>query len=380
MTTSQSDVDKVMAAFGAAPIRYRPNQDVAAESGAAAEPVAAPASAERAAPAASSNARATDRILPGSGGKVREIFPLLWRAVPVVGDLKIGAIKRAGDEVPAPQEPETPADVLLAQRIQAAAAEPAPEAAPVERAPPPAAVGAWRETVARAETRQQPVLAVLPTPPVAPASALPPLRSHAELIRQVATRVQEPMPGPIAAQPIAPQLIAPAPPVAQMPQPPQVYAPPPPMQPPPQVYAPPPMQQPAMPPPGYPPYYPPQAMPLPPMPPPAAPWPQPSYPPAYAPPYPPAYPHPGAGYPPGYPPAYPPAYPPVHPYGYPPSYPPAYGAPPPYPMPQQAPPEQVPAPPPVQQAAPTPPAPQNLSAIFAALQRARGTDRGEETP
>jgi hypothetical protein len=379
-----------MAAFGAAPLSYRPNQDVAEESGphAASGPTAAPAGAGRAEPVTAPPARASDRILPGAGGRVREIFPLLSRAIPVVGDLKIGAIKRAGDEIPESREPETAADVFLAAQLQAAAAEPAPPPAPVARALPFVAAENRREppvaveTAARAETRQQAMLTALPVP-AAPASALQPLRSHAELIRPVATRGQEPAPPPAPPLPAPPQMALP---VAQMPQPmpQQVYAPPPPL------------PQPAMAPPGYPPYYPPQAMPQPaappyPMHPGAAPWPPPPYPPPYAPPFPPSYPPPGAGYPAAHPPAYPPGYPYGYPQGYPPGYPPpgypppgypppGYGAPPYYPMPQQAPPEQVPAPRPAEQAAPAPPPPQSLSAIFAALQRARGAERGEETP
>ena len=127
MTTSQSDVDKVMAAFGAVPMNYRPHQDAAAgfNAPAAAAPAAAPGTTYQEAPPATPSARAAERILPGAGGPVREIFPLLSRAVPVVGDLKVGAIKRVGDEVPEPQEPETGMPSAPAE-----APPPPPQAAP----------------------------------------------------------------------------------------------------------------------------------------------------------------------------------------------------------------------------------------------------------
>jgi hypothetical protein len=140
MKTSQSDVDKVMAAFGAAPIAYRPNQDLAARADAEtrAESTGGRGVSSFVVPPAPA-ALSSERILPGAGGRVREIFPLLWRAIPVVGDLKIGAIKRPGDEVPEASEPETSDDRQLAARIQAASETlaPAPAATPTGRGVPP---------------------------------------------------------------------------------------------------------------------------------------------------------------------------------------------------------------------------------------------------
>jgi hypothetical protein len=451
MTTSQSDVDKVMAAFGAAPIKYRPNQDAAAELAGRAE---AAQSAGQSAALAAPSANAEERILPGAGGRVREVFPLLWRAIPIAGELKVGAIKRPGDEVPEAAELETAPDRLLSTAPQPAtasgfnelpqqatpaaprvvpfvAADPKPVSPfagePVARAiagtrsarpmpggrtAPPADAAAAPELSPAQWTQQAYGLATpTPQPPVAavPATPLPPLRPHAELIRAIGQRASSSAaaqatatagtPATAAAEAVAPEPLSPAP------LPPRTYpgaAPPPP--PPPQ---------------GYPPYYPPPPMPPPgmqpyPMYPGAAGWPPPGYPSAYPPPYAPPYPPPGAGYPPSYPPFYPPPYP----YGYPqqasptappeayggsyaPGYPTGYGAHqhapmPPQPMPAQPEPAaeqsmaaspqpaQMPerpiaAPAEAAAAAPAPP-PATLSDIFAALHRAPGTDHGEGTP
>ena len=61
---------------------------------------AAQSAAAQSAALAAPSANAEERILPGAGGRVREVFPLLWRAIPIAGELKVGAIKRPGDEVP----------------------------------------------------------------------------------------------------------------------------------------------------------------------------------------------------------------------------------------------------------------------------------------
>ena len=462
MTTSQSDVDKVMAAFGAAPMTYRPNQDAAAgwNVPAAATPASAPARTDHGAAHTTPSAQAAERILPGAGGRVREIFPLLWRAIPGVGDLKIGAIKRPGDEVSEPREPDSAADNRLPARLPEAGAQPASDEAhpPPHQAAPdgpspdtaagvprvipfvagetaagPAAHQRWVRPVPTAPRgdaaameqspaqwdRQAPMPkqgAPPPPPPPAPVAALaakplPPLRSHADLIRPVGQRGPTPAPGPTVepavaapatpAPAVASQPAAPAPnvvqPQAAPPLPPQMPAPANPGAAYPAAAYPPPPAAPQ----GYPPYYPPQAMPPPGMPPypihpGAAGWSQPGYPPPYPPPYPPS----AATYPPSYPPAYPAGYP----YGYPPppppqagyaqayppvpgypsgpGYPPGYGAPPQPPMlpPQPGtPPEQGMATTPAAEAtAPLPPA--SLSDIFAALHRAPGTDRDKEAP
>ena len=425
MTVSQSDVDKVMAAFGAEPIKYRPNQD-AADTGTRAEetPASAPRRSSQGAAPVAPSASKDERILPGAGGRVREIFPLLWRAIPVVGDLKIGATRRPGDEVSERQEAGS-----VAGRVQATPT-------PSRSDEPPAAANALPHVIAEnaapsaAGSRQPPVSRLPPAGETAPleqprgpaeaspsqvvteaAKPLPPLRSHADLIRPVAARAPTPTATPPDGKP--PAATPPAasqPPVHQpaasplavpqaqttQPLPPQApMAAYPPGPPPAEAYPPPPPG----PPPGYPPYYPPQGMPPPPPPYPMQPgapgWPPASYPPAYAPPYPP----PGPGYPPAYAAPYPYGYPPQQPPpmaqdaygrpyapGYAPGYPPGYGPPPPYPQPMPQPPGPMPGSgqaghpmePPAQPAAVARPA--SLSDIFAALHRAPGTERGGETP
>ncbi|MBW4021840.1 MAG: hypothetical protein HIU92_01660 [Proteobacteria bacterium] len=391
MKGSQSDVDRVMAAFGAAPIRYRPDQEVAAPAGA---PTSTPGvfrpSIEREAVAAPA-ARAADRILPGSGGRLREVFPLLARAIPGVADLKIVAVKRAGDEMPAAAErPE---------------AEVAPARLPAS--PPPAAAPAPEPV---REPVHEPATVVVPAAAqavVAPAQAAPaPLRSHADLIRARAPRRAEPeappgsplqmpsgTPQPAAAirpatlwPPAAPPALAatPTPAPAPITQPGPVAAPPiPPQQAYPPFFSPQGMPPQAMPPPGMPPY---------PMHPASLAWAQQGYPPPY--------PMPPPGYPPGYAPAHSLSYPPGYAPGYPPGYSPGYPAPYPYGFSQQPLPDmgedalsasvpepaatpQPPPPPQAESAAhpPAQPAPAgqpSLSAIFAALHRAPRPS-GEET-
>jgi hypothetical protein len=250
MTTSQSDVDKVMAAFGAAPMTYRPNQDAAAgwNVPAAATPASAPARTDNGAAHTTPSAQAAERILPGAGGRVREIFPLLWRAIPGVGDLKIGAIKRPGDEVSEPREPDSAADNRLPARLPEAVAQPASheahppphQAAPdgPETAAGPAAHQRWVRPVPTAPRgdaaameqspaqwdRQAPMPkqgAPPPPPPPAPVAALaakplPPLRSHADLIRPVGQRAPTPAPGPTV-EPAVAAPATPAPAVASQP-------------------------------------------------------------------------------------------------------------------------------------------------------------------
>jgi hypothetical protein len=384
MTTSQSDVDKVMAAFGAAPIRYRANQDSATGWDVAAAPAAASVISNRAG-LTTPSAQAAERILPGAGGRVREIFPLLWRAIPVVGDLKIGAIKRPGDEVPEPREPDSVADQMLAGRLQAAGMQPAHDEAP----PPPQQAAPVAPATATPVQRAVPPVneAIVQQSPAqwderaavrAPTGITASVNRQPQEAGAIATEAAIPMravpPAPGAAVPAQPR----APESTVMPQmPPSAY--------PAAAYPP---QLPA-PPLAYPPFYPPQGMqPSPMIHPGAAGWPQHGYPPPYAPP---PYVPMSAGYPPGYLPAYPAPYPYGYPQQPPPApqgayglgYQPAYGAPPPNPPPRQRP-EQMPdrlaaARPRAEQPAPLPSAPR-LSDIFAALHRAPGTDRGEETP
>lgn len=347
MTKSQTDVDRVMAAFGAAPIRYRASQERA---------VTGAESASRAFETAVLRPVQPDPHLvsetpaPGAGGQIRQIFPLLSRAVPAVGDVSVDAVKRPGDELPLPPEPETvlsPFDQALAEQahLRGQSAPSAPTAS--EEAA--AQVHVWAASLPKVSAAPTAPAEASQPPVPQPVMPLPALRSHADLIQ------------PLPSQPAAPQFVAPQLVVPQQPAPPQPSAaatPP---------YAAP---QPAAPQPAAPQTWHPQPMPLPPAyyPPPQPPYP---YPPQPAP-----YPH--AGYAPGYPPGYPPqAYPypyppqptPYPPMGYAPGYPPqAY----PYP-PQPAPVGQPPAPP--GYAAPPEPAaaePTNLADIFAALQRARG--------
>jgi hypothetical protein len=381
MTNSQSDVDKVMAAFGAPPMKYRPTQDAAADRGwsAAAPPAAGVAPADRGAAAAPPTARAGERIHPGAGGQVREVFPLLWRAIPLVGDLKVGAIRRPGDEVPAPPDMDPIADprvvpfVPAETKAAALAGEPAvrPRAVPPAQTVPQGDVRAMEQSPAQWD-RPVPVRAPAPPPPSAPVTVIQPN-----------TMPPWPPQAPPQAYPAGPPPGYPAAP------PPAAYPPP--------AYPPPGYPPPAYPPPGYPPYYPSQAMPPQGMPAypiyPGAPiWPPLGYPPPYS--------QPGAGYPPGYHPAYPYGYPhqpppPVRPEaygrGYGPGQAPSFG-----PWPTVAIPRQPPSPglpvqgPQVQgpdqrrpaaraedAALTTPPA--ILSDIFAALQHGPGTNRGEET-
>jgi hypothetical protein len=391
MTTSQSDVDKVMAAFGAAPLHYRPNQDLAARPDAEsrAESTGGRGVSSFVIPSAPAS-RASERILPGAGGRVREIFPLLWRAIPVAGDLKIGAIKRAGDEVPETTEPDTSDDRQLAARIQAASGTAAPVPAPpvavlpTVEAPRPAPSPPAPSTAAVSPVHPAKIAGVWPflaraeIPPIAEPAAdgpSPPLRSHADVVRPIVRRAPAAETAPGTAQPGAPQpatlVSGERQPAAPRPTAPQPGEMPPPFYPA-AAYPPPP--------PGYP-YYPPQGMPPYPMHPAAMAWPpaamaQPGLPPqGYPPFYGPAYAPPA----PGYPPYHPAGYPPPYPQGYPPqAYPPplsppvstaAYYAPAPYPMP-----------PPAAAAAAQPPqsaSPISLSDIFAALHRAPPGQRGE---
>ncbi|WP_419757625.1 hypothetical protein [Acidisoma sp.] len=435
MKTSQSDVDKVMAAFGAAPIKYRATQDAAAGPGAAsATPQGVPPNEQRGArsaslPAnpASLSARKDERILPGAGGLVREVFPLLSRAVPGAGDLRIGATKRQGDDVPEPREPvagqasgtrlqgtlpphdEAPLPLRpAADALTPVASEPAPRLMPLAGAetsarPRLAQVTPQEHVPAHWDQHGQgPAQAASPSAEQVtmpePVPGLP-LRSHADLIRPIVEKAPKAAARPPAAPPAAAMPAAFQPdatqtagfqrdePAAAQPALHQVRDA--------QPVAPPAVPAAAYPaaayppPPAYPPYYvppyppqpPPPGMPQYPMPPGAQGWLPPGYPPPHFPPYP-----TGAGYPPGYPPGHPAAYPAPYPYGYPhpPSppyaagYPPGFGAPPPYPMPPQPEPDQPVAAPPQAEAAA--PAPESLSDIFAALHRAPGADRREETP
>jgi len=103
LTSSQSDVDRVTAAFGTKPLQYRPSQEVSSTQadGEAAVPARANAKPHTSlTQVKSATLMAGERLVPGSGGRVREIFPLLWKAIPLIGDLRIGSVERAGDELP----------------------------------------------------------------------------------------------------------------------------------------------------------------------------------------------------------------------------------------------------------------------------------------
>jgi hypothetical protein len=346
MTKSQTDVDRVMAAFGAAPIRYRASQEravIGAESAARAFETAVLR------PVQPDPQLVSETPAPGAGGQIRQIFPLLSRAVPAVGDVPVDAVKRPGDELPLPPEPEivlSPFDQALADQAHLHGQSAAP--APIASQGAPAQTPGWAASaaaIAVESTAQAEAPAATPQPAAPlPAAPLPALRSHADIIQPLSSQ-------PAAAQPALPQPQPAAPPPATAH--PAPYAPP--QQAAPQTWAP----QPMPPPPAY-------------YPPPPPPYP---YPPQPAP-------YPYAGYAPGYPPGYPPpAYPyPPQPAPYPPmGYAPAPGYPPAYP-PQAYPYPQQPAPfvqPPAAPGYAAPPAPgstepANLADIFAALQRARG--------
>jgi hypothetical protein len=189
MTTSQTDVDKVMAAFGASPIDYRPHQEAAAASRApvSGAPAVTPATIQRGAISPIPQTRATERIPPGAGGHVHEIFPLLSRAIPTIGDLKVGAIKRVGDEVPEPPAPEP---------------RPAPDRTPPNLAP----AATPEETTTRTAGWQWPArpaperrLAAEEQSSAQWEQQTPaPLRSHADLIRPIGPRAETPAPPPAA--------------------------------------------------------------------------------------------------------------------------------------------------------------------------------------
>ncbi|MCB8883470.1 hypothetical protein ACELLULO517_24695 [Acidisoma cellulosilytica] len=362
-----------MAAFGAAPIRYRASQERAVTGDESASRAFETAALR---PTKAEPQLKTENPAPGVGGHVREVFPLLSRAVPAVADVSVASVKRVGDDLPLPPEPEAPLspfDQALAEQAHGKAAS-LPDAASPAQPHWAAAESAFVATPVAASV-------AAPAAPVSqpqPSAPLPALRSHADLIQRLSPQPAAPQPAPTPPAPVyaAPQAPAPHPaaPAYAAPQPaaPQPAAPQPAYYPAP----PPPMPAQAAPQPGYAPGHPQQAYP------PQPGYPQPGYPPqAYPPGYPPPgypYPQPGAGYPPPYPPQpapyAPPGYAPGYPPGYPPqAYPPGYPPPAyPYPPAGAAPYGGPPAPyPPPPQPAPTAD-PVNLAEVFAALQRARG--------
>ncbi|GAB0116429.1 hypothetical protein [Acidisoma sp. 7E03] len=387
MTKSQADVDKVMAAFGAAPIKYRASQE---RTGAAPAPGAMVTDLSPRLVAGERLGAPQDRVDPSAGGPVRDIFPLIARAVPQAADLSVNAAHRPGDKLPEQlkaQETaaaEQAADEAFAARLRgeaaqaaqaaAAAAPTAPSALPPQ-VPSQVAIASDR-ALSSVEAAAQPAITVPEPPEPAPSAGSAPLRSHADLIRRLGGDRSEAPDVPAAAMPAA--TVASAAPIPVPPLPPQPVP-----QPPPAIAFPAAPMQPA----------PMQAAPIAPAPMPMPPAPPGAYPvpPAYAPPPVPApYGYPAMGWPP--PPGYPPPMPPG--YGYPPAFPP-YGMPPqapgygyappyggypgalppgypppayPYPAPEApayppAPPQGA-APPP----APAPSAPSSLSDIFAAMQ------------
>jgi hypothetical protein len=349
-----------MAAFGTKTLPYRPSQDMSTVpvEGAAVLPLRTNAKPHtNLTPTKPTTLAAGERMVPGSGGRVREVFPLLWRAIPLIGDLRINAVVRPGDELPPVVEEDTRDDDAL----------------------PPAIV----------KTEERPIAAVPPIPPAPiypapiykdPAMAMPSRvtvapQSHADLIQSIAGSARAPLAAPNRARPtmVWPPAATPAPepdPAAAGPDPAHGTAPP---------YYPPYYAQPGQMPP--PPMQPPQMAPQ--MAWPQMPWPQQAFPPPYPgampqnfAPYPPPFnpmgaPMGGQMFGPGVHPAYPYGYPPVAPPGAPASY-----AAPPAPEPPVAasrPPEPARAPPaPVR-------APANLTEMFAAMQR-KGPGRPPQDP
>jgi hypothetical protein len=196
MASSQADVDKVMAAFGAAPIRYRASQDRA---------VPGDESASRAFETAAlrqQNEPALTRsepLRPGSGGEVRDVFPLLSRAVPAAAHLSVDAIKRPGDELPTARETEE-ANKPFGRALSVGYS---PDVLPTVAAnPAPLPAG---PTVAAAPAAPPPA----ETPEPARPEPLPPLRRHADLIQRLSHPAA--VSPPQAAAPIAPQPPVPMP-------------------------------------------------------------------------------------------------------------------------------------------------------------------------
>jgi hypothetical protein len=358
-----------MAAFGTKSLHYRPSQDMSTipVEGAAVLPLRTNAKPHtNLTPVKPTTLTAGERLVPGSGGRVREIFPLLWRAIPLIGDHRVNSVTRPGDELPPAVEEDGPENAVLPTIAKTEEREPAP---PVQAAP--------AAPIYPAPIYKDPAMAVPSRLVIAP-------QSHSDLIRAIAGAAKVPAtPYP---QPPAAQTFAGAPQAAPTPARPTMVWPPaksapaaaPAAEAYPAAVAPDPAQAQAPAQPYYPPYYPQPGQ----MPPQQAPWPQMPWPQqAYPQPYPGAMPQNFVPYPPpfnqmggpmggqmfgpGVHPAYPYGYPPIVPLGL------QQGVPGPYAAPPAPEPPAMEAPPP--QPAPAPPqptrAPANLSEMFAAMQR-----------
>lgn len=159
MARSQADVDRVMAAFGSDPIRYRANQERANSGGESASQAFETAALRHGHEPARTEG---EQLPPGAGGAVRDVFPLLARAVPSVAGVAVAAVKRPGDEVPKRGESDEavlPFGLDFAAALSASAETPPPAAAPQQTAP------------SRSPRRQAPKSRRRPSPK-------PPAKSH----------------------------------------------------------------------------------------------------------------------------------------------------------------------------------------------------------
>ena len=148
MTGSQTDVDRVMAAFGTTPIPYRPSAPKSFKRAAAESRSAAPAEGSRAArdiaallaPAPASTAPQGGE--PGAGGAMSEVFPLIAFALPEAGDLYVAPANGPKPQAPAPVAPKN--------------SSPSPRRR--QASPPPL----WRSLLSHSRRHQQRSSAALP--------------------------------------------------------------------------------------------------------------------------------------------------------------------------------------------------------------------------
>jgi len=162
MTGSQTDVDRVMAAFGTTPIPYRPSAPKSFKRAAAESRSAAPAEGSRAArdiaallaPAPASTAPQGGE--PGAGGAMSEVFPLIAFALPEAGDLYVAPANGPKPQAPAPAAPKK----LVAEPKAAPSIAAPPVAEPVVAQPPAPA-----EILAALPARQSFAWPPAPEPP-----------------------------------------------------------------------------------------------------------------------------------------------------------------------------------------------------------------------
>jgi hypothetical protein len=242
MTGSQTDIDRVLAGFGAQEVKYRPRQ-------APTDPLAP----KQLATSSADRQHAGDPIGHLAGGPMREVFPLLARALPDCAEVQVAAAPEAARQGPvkagaaAPTQEEGGTAALAA----ALASPPAPSESP------------W---AASRQPDKPPRAAPMQATPMPEPATLDPVLVYAS--RQQATSAaspsfQQPQTAAAAAQAAPPPQALPQPPsywpagVGHPPPPPPPYGMPPwayggPAPYPPQAY---PQLYPAYPPPGYPPHY-----------------------------------------------------------------------------------------------------------------------------